>query len=430
MSKCFIGLGKCSNFYIYILGSIIFNILKDLSLLFTHILRSRGIIQSIYKYFGFIIFGAIFLKIFRKNYSKNNSQNKNNDFINTYFIFNKRRLALSKMDIFLTLLICLFYIIYLEGIKIFAYFELHDLEFWTLDIFFILIFMHYYFPTNTYKHQTYSMVFIIVFDSILLIFSSTIANKKELGNIYKNKGFLYCFIIIIIFIIITFLISFAKVKAKFLMDIKFICPYTLILYMGIFGLILNSIFSLYVYLKHNYNDTCPNVNDKNQNNDEKLNIYCYGEIYKYFTYFESYNSSEIFREIILTLFYIFFNFMIITCELFIITYLNPNYLLMSDNIYFELFKIYSFLIKKDINNIKKIIILQMTEFFEFIGCSIYLEIIELRFCGLNTNIKKNITKRAISDMGETINIIDNNEFNNTNESLNNDEDSYENNNKD
>ena len=423
MSKCCIGLGKCSNLYIYILGSIIFNILKDLSLLLTPILKDKEIIQSIYKYFGFFILGIIFLKIFRKNYSKSNSANQNNGFINTYLIFNKNHLALSKMEIFITLLICLFYVIYLEAIKIFAYFELIDLEFWTLDIFFILIFMYYYFPTKAYKHQTYSMIFIIVFDTILLIFSSTKANKSENAsdNIYNKRGFLYCFITIIIFIVITLIISFAKVKAKFLMDIKFVCPYSLILYMGIFGLFLNSIFSLYVYLQDNYDKKCEKDNEEGDDSTEILNMYCYAEISNFFTSFGKLNIGEKIREIILSLFYIFFNFMIITCELFILTYLNPNYLLMSDNIYFEIVKVKS-IIEGTNNNISKIIILQMTELLEFIGCSIYLEIIELRFCGLNINLKRNISERAISDMGDTINIIDNN----NNESLNNDEDSDKN----
>jgi hypothetical protein len=267
------------------------------------------------------------------------------------------------------------------------------------------------------------MIFIIVLDTILLIFSSTKANKSENAsdNIYNKRRFLSSFITIIIFIIITLIISFAKVKAKFLMDIKFVCPYSLILYMGIFGLFLNSIFSLYVYLQDNYDKKCEKDNEEGDDGTEILNMYCYAEINNFFTSFGKLNIGEKIREIILSLFYIFFNFMIITCELFIITYLNPNYLLMSDNIYFEIVKVKS-IIEGTNNNISKIIILQMTELLEFIGCSIYLEIIELRFCGLNINLKRNISERAISDMGDTINIIDNN----NNESLNNDEDSDKN----
>ena len=34
---------------------------------------------------------------------------------------------------------------------------------------------------------------------------------------------------------------------------------------------------------------------------------------------------------------------------------------------------------------------------DFIGYIIYLEIIELKFCGLNQNLRKNIEKRASND---------------------------------
>ena len=87
------------------------------------------------------------------------------------------------------------------------------------------------------------------------------------------------------------------------------------------------------------------------------------------------------------------------CEIFIIKYLNPNYLLMSDNVYFEILKIVNY--AEEINKkllLPKFIILQISELLEFIGCAIYLEIIELKFCGLNKNIKRNIMERAKTDI--------------------------------
>ena len=69
-------------------------------------------------------------------------------------------------------------------------------------------------------------------------------------------------------------------------------------------------------------------------------------------------------------------------ELLIIKFLDPNYILISDNIHYEMLKIY-FLIDNKINNKtinwSKTIIEQVAEVLEFIGCSIYLEIFELRF---------------------------------------------------
>ena len=52
----------------------------------------------------------------------------------------------------------------------------------------------------------------------------------------------------------------------------------------------------------------------------------------------------------------------------------------------------------------------VSSIFDIIGYIIYLEIIELKFCGLNRNIKKNIQKRASTDAN------DNNEDNSNSDS--------------
>ena len=43
-------------------------------------------------------------------------------------------------------------------------------------------------------------------------------------------------------------------------------------------------------------------------------------------------------------------------------------------------------------------ILIITELLEFLMALIFIEVIELKFCELNTNIKENIMDRAIEDM--------------------------------
>ena len=184
--------------------------------------------------------------------------------------------------------------------------------------------MHLYFPKTIYKHQTYSMIFIIIFDTILLIFTTFSKNYKRINrdieqkiNIYEREGYLKCFFIFIIFINITFFLSFARIKTKILTDIKFLSPYVIIFLIGIIGFILNILFCV-----------CLNVN-KNYIVDEKeKDIYYYGNISNYFSKFSTINGFEIFLEIILTIFYIFFSFMNIGCEFSIIKYLNPNYIII------------------------------------------------------------------------------------------------------
>jgi len=75
---------------------------------------------------------------------------------------------------------------------------------------------------------------------------------------------------------------------------------------------------------------------------------------------------------------------------------------MSDNVYYEILKIKLLIENKDNPKLwNNLIILKLVEFFKFIGLLIYLEIIELRFCGLNKNTKKNILKRSLKDKIES-----------------------------
>ena len=401
MSKCFIGIGKCSRFYKYIIFCIISNCLKDLSLYFTSALTDIEIMQSIYKYIGFLIIGVVLLKKYEKNIKKRNHKKEKRRTI--LLIYNELKLKISKIDLITLFLIAFFFALFQEGIKIINYFGFNILEFWTLDIIFILIFMHFYFPSDNYKHQTFSMIFITVFDSILLLTASLLRNyniededEEKLQNVYQNKGYFQCFFVFIVFINITFLVSFAKIKGKLLMDQKFLSPYYIIFLTGIFGLISNIIFTIILYIKDKNTNCCFDKDKKN------AHIYCYGNIYYYFKKFKEINGFlSLLKEILLTFFYIIFYFINFTCEIFIIKYLNPNYILMSDNIYFEILKIVEFIgeeKKKLVFN--KFIILQISELLDFIGCSIYLEIIELRFCGLNENIKRSISDRAIKDLGD------------------------------
>ena len=402
MPKCCIGFGQGSYFYKYIITCILFNYLKDLALKYTPVLSNVQIVQSLYKYIGFFIFGIILLQKYRKTIKKKINFKKTKKIRSTDYklIHNKNIFHYSFLDFITLFFISFFYVMHQEGIKLINYFGFYNLEFWTFDIVFILIFMYFYFPSNTYKHQTYSMIFIILFDSILLIIASVLnsyhienENVETYQNIYEYKGYFECFFVIIVFIDITFLISFSRIKGKILMDQKFISPYTIILTTGILGLISNSIFSKILNSKINGNKCYFGKSN------EKYNIYCYGDTAYYFTTIKAIKGIKLFKEIILSFFYIIFYFVSFTCEIFIIKYLNPNYLLMSDNVYFEILKIVNY--AEEINKkllLPKFIILQISELLEFIGCAIYLEIIELKFCGLNKDIKRKIMERAENDI--------------------------------
>ena len=83
-----------------------------------------------------------------------------------------------------------------------------------------------------------------------------------------------------------------------------------------------------------------------------------------------------------------------------INYLNPIYTLIKGNLYYFFMRIILF-IRLSFGT-KQFIILEMAEICALLGYSVYLEIIELRFFGLDKDIRKNIIRRG--DI-EAINII-------------------------
>ena len=125
----------------------------------------------------------------------------------------------------------------------------------------------------------------------------------------------------------------------------------------------------------------------------------------------------------ITTFFYRYNFMMI------IKNLTPAHIIFLSPIYFFIFKIVlvfgnliirifdkgTLMNNYTVESIKEIFALDILgDVFSFIGFLIYLEIIELNFCNLNFNLRKNITQRGVD---ETISFIDN-DNGDLNESLN------------
>ena len=376
--KNFIGLGKFSNFYFYILACAFFRIISYLSLHFSISLKKCELMENIYEYFGLILFGFIFSSIY-----KNKSNIEKDDNFNRTITYN---------DILIFFFICFIFVVCYDFREIIRTLGFQDLEIWTFGIIFVLLFMHMYFPSNIYKHQFYSMLFIIITDSILLIIASTLKDikiKENYVNIYEKTDNIWIIATIILaYIFLHFLRAFAQVNAKELIDLKFISIYKIIITFGIFGFIINVIFALFIIMK-----------DTKCYENIKETIYCYASISDYFRNWNNlHNGYNTFLEIILTFIYSLSYFLYMTYSFLIIRYLNPIYILMSDNIYYEFREIFNLIIGKGDTGeggaLTKFFITQISELLEFIGCIIYLEIIELRFCELNKDIKRKISERG------------------------------------
>ena len=187
-------------------------------------------------------------------------------------------------------------------------------------------------------------------------------------------------------------------KIKALMDFKYFSPYTIIILIGAIGFFFNFLEAIIFYKKA-----------KNCNKELNNDFNCYIGVLSYFkelkNKLETQTKNFYLEVIVITPSYIISEFMILTSFIFIIKYLNPIYALLSDNIYFIIYNIVFFIKKKNYYNKQKAIkflFSEISEILEFLGFIIYLEIIELRFCGLNKNTRKNIALRGDYDYNQRI----------------------------
>ena len=102
--------------------------------------------------------------------------------------------------------------------------------------------------------------------------------------------------------------------------------------------------------------------------------------------------------IIVTPLFLFLEFFGFACEMLIIYYINPVYVLIRENLYYCILR-FIFILSNignytDYITTQQFFILQSSEIVALLGYIIYLEIIELRFCGLDKDLRRNIIVRG------------------------------------
>lgn len=403
-SKKLITIGKCSRFYLFILASGLFKLFSLLLLGdnkvfedgiglfgFCPILYKYNFMQSIYTYLGYIIFGLIFFYfkgIDNKEKEQKEFENllRRKSTIRRSYIHNNPLKKITKNTKFRMLLVCLALVIHIEVKKVLYIKGFQFFNFWTLEIVFMILLLKKYFIIDFYIHHKASLIFNISACSTLLLIASFLPSSlsgQNPVNSYVNikellGNYFYCLLFIAIFVILSYIYSFSRTYSKVLMQIKFISPYKLIYLFGITGLIITLLAAIIAYFI-GYEDNLPNYFSSLR---DVLNE---GKYYKFY--------AEVFLVIPL---YSFTNFMQLTFEILTIYYLNPFYVLMTNNVYYIISEFITFMLNLSSDGliITQFLLAQLTEFFAILGYMIYLEIIELNFCGLNQNLRKTIIKKG------------------------------------
>ena len=424
---CYIGIGLCSKYFLLILGTCIFRFLKE-SLFnffqinpssqsgmfaFMPVLSGHFIISSIYTYISYIIF-SLLLNLISEKKSKTESEYKRKETLEKLtsllpkgVMQNKTANKITFSKILKTMGACSVIIIQQDFSKIIYLFEFSSFNIWTFYVVFILFFMKKYYVIQLYKHQKYSMIFVIVICSILLITATFLPyDSKGDYNAYQKvnniTGSYYAFIpILIIFISLTCMTSFFITYSKALMEIEMFPPYILILITGITGLLLNLFVLIFTSsfkctMENFIKNICIVFNSEGNSYYDNLLIY--------FSNLKSrYDNDDTRKDFFLEIFlvyplYLIFSFLEFVCQIFSIYYLNPNYILIKDPIYFGTLRlVFLFYNINDLSPymyLSQFFLLELAEIFGLLGYLVYLEILELKFCGLDSNLKRRILYRT------------------------------------
>ena len=409
IKKCkIITIGKCSRYYLYILYKCLFELVSrilmgyekfgddGIGLLgFCPTLSAYNFVQSIFLYIGYIIFGIIFFKYKRDDKGATNDLLYKKEEINQKhkFIHNKPQKKLTKQTLITIVLVCLAFVSHIEIKKVLYIQGFQFFNFWSLEIVFMLYFMKKYFIMDYYRHHKVAIIFNTIICSALLLIASFLPTslKENEGNSYEtiNKklgSYFYCFLFIFIFMVLSNIYCYSRVYTKVLMQINFLSPYQLILFFGICGFIASLISSIIAYYA-DYEDNLIGYYSSMKD------VYDDGKMYHFFA--EIFLVSPLFS---------FLNFMEITFEILTILYLNPFFVLMVNTLYYGISELISYLLYLSDDYLKVIhfLLTECVEILCFLGLAVFLEILELRFCGFDNNIRKAIIRKGNEEFTESI----------------------------
>ena len=413
MSILGIGLRNCSSSMFFILCNTMFKNLRNVLFNFNFVkLSNHETIKTILKYFSYFIFGLIFKyistkkRMSEKELSKISRPEKKKTNASIDLIYEDSSEYVTSMyysSLFRTLLVSLIFILHDELTALIYFLGIGALDIWSFDFTFTYLYMKRFFVLTNYRHQKLSIYLISILCPILLIISTFFPyteGKTAYQTIEESTQYyiIVSFLFLFLFLLISLVNSFGRVQAKKLMDLKFISPYSIMIYTGLIGLLL-SIISLIISTstkcKTNTNALINNLCKLKGKNNEKY----YDNLFLYFSELIGKSNNErekyyeLYAEILVIIpLFIIFSFCEFYCELFTIYDLNPIYVIIKDNLFYVPFKIFNFVNNK--MSLLQFILLESAEMISLLANLIYLEFIELRFCNLDKNLKRKLILKA------------------------------------
>ena len=296
----------------------------------------------------------------------------------------------------------------IEEMTMFVLFDyLKDVDFWFFEIFIVTIIYSKIFLVEIYLHKKIAIGLNLI-PTALKITCIVLAFISDDHNVTYVKYEWWIVVGFLIHCFLTAVISFIECSLKSFLFLKYTTISQILMYYSSLGIIISFLIGIISTFK-------PCSKDEIQN-DIGIEIFCHvkDNNYTYFdnfkTYFNSYseaNGSEIFiRTIIIILdaltFFFHKYFLLLS-----INFTDPVHAYFYIPMYYILQKTVlvinnviidkQFFERTDDYRVAKYWLDISGDIFCFVGFLIYLEIIELNFCGLNDNLRKKITQRAITE---------------------------------
>ena len=389
------------------------------------------LIKNILQYFGIGLGGLILEFVFftanrnlgknlEEQISENNkviniSSNKNRTTVNSLKLINNDILIENK-KVYKKNIFLVFFCYYFGKMTISSLDSLgfHQTKYWPLEFLALFYFSKKILKMNIYKHQIWSLSIVLIFSTLLYFINSFIpeSNKEcdpsDAGydgckllreNVYmeiiEKLGSYFIPLIIFFYLLAMTSDAYASISYKWFMDFKFISMYKISIYIGIIGVLFSLIILLIVTF-------IPCSEEK-----EFIKYVCQFK-YSGRRYYDSFKfvkeiafNYKFFIElfVIIPLFMIL-NLLFFYFNLLIINYLDPFYLIPIDTCYYIIYQTIDFLVTLEkankMNNIR-FVLATLSDLICVLCCSVYLEIVELNFCSLNKNIRRNIIKRGVEE---------------------------------
>ena len=272
------------------------------------------------------------------------------------------------------------------------------------------------FKLKIYRHQMFAIIFnlficlLFRLPHFVLSLKDRVNNNKledkkslfEISNWYVVLG-------LIIYVIIITIRAYLYTKIKWFMDLKYISSSKVLIYIGFIGTLVFSISCIIeTNIKCSEKINFCEVIDK-ANNTYIDNFYIY-----YQDLSEIDDRSEIIYESCLILFGIICKFFALYYDMLIIKFLTPVHIIFYGPLYYFLIKLivifynrittsyfFNGIGEDDKKNFFQFFFDISGNFIAIFGFLIYLEIIELKFCKLNYNLRKYIEKRSLDDLTQS-----------------------------